>query len=322
MLSELLKTAVEARGNVPQPDRQPGLSCSALFPCPYFMYRAQRGEVRQEKLTGQQLLNMSDGWTQEDQSVSRLREIGIIIKNRQARVTVGKSSIPGKIDGEVELDTRYLWEHKAWGSSRFDWFVMKGIEAYPGEKTQINAYMLGRGLAEGILYIKRKDNNDYYDVVVKLDKDFILPILEWADKIRLEGWTPEPKLCDYCAHCGLKCFGEVIDFSWITTADAPEMVEKWKQGDKYEKVGSMLKEEARTFFTGQVKVGGKWTKEYEGLIGDKDLLIVEGLKIKKIIQHRFDVTKERVLREFGPEGLVRVGEENDVVQYRISETEE
>jgi len=316
MLSEILKTAAELKGLEAQPDRPPGLSCSGLFPCPYRMYLIQTGMAPRESLTGRQILQLEDGWYQEDQSVQRLKNIvGITVKNRQARVTVGKSNIPGKIDGEVELDIRRLWEHKAWGNSRFDWFVARGINAYPGEKAQVNAYMLGRGLDECIFFVKRKENNDYCDPIVKLDKDYILPIIEWADRIRLDKWIPEPKLCEYCAQCGLHCFGEILDFSWMKEAKAPEMADKWRKGDAYVKVGGMLKEEARTYFVG-TRDGN-----IKGIMGDEELLMTEGLKIQKIIQHRFDIRKERVLEEFGTEGLMKVGEANIVTQYKITDTE-
>ena len=49
MLSEILMTAVSARGRVPRPDREPGLSCSTLFPCPYALYKIQKGEVWEEE---------------------------------------------------------------------------------------------------------------------------------------------------------------------------------------------------------------------------------------------------------------------------------
>ena len=316
MLSEILMTAVSARGRVPRPDREPGLSCSTLFPCPYALYKIQKGEAWEEELTPQQILNMEDGWFQEEESVQRLKEIGIIIRDRQARVDVGKSHIGGRIDGTVTLDKKRLWEHKAWGSAPYDWFLAKGIDIRPGEKAQVNAYMLGMGLDECIFFVKRKENNNYLDVIVPLDKDFILPIIGWADRIRLENWVPEPKLTQYCAHCGFNCFGPVLDFSWITEAKAPEMAEKWKQGDKLVKVGSMLKEEARTFFVGSRDGQAK------GIIGDRDLLVTDGLKITRVIQHRMDIRRELVLREFGPEGLVKVIEEKDITQFRFAEVEE
>lgn len=314
MLSEILKAAVASKSREPRTPRSPGISCSALFPCPYHLYKVHVGGEGREAPTPQQLLNMDDGWDQEEQSVRRLRDIaGVEIKERQATVTVGRSSIPGHIDGTVFSEKKRLWEHKAWASSAFDWFASRGIESRPGEKTQVNAYMLGKGLDECVFFVKRKENNDYYSPTVYLNKGFILPIIEWADRIRLDGWIPEPKLTKLCAYCGLNCFGVVLDLSWIKEAQAPDMAEKWKQGDKLVKVGDMLKEEARTFF-----VGSKDGK-IEGLIEDKFLLRVEGLKIMKIISHGFDIKKELVLKEFGPEGLTKVGEEKEVTSYRIME---
>lgn len=311
-------TAVASRGRQPKSDRLPGLSCSALYPCPYALYQVHSGKIVSEELTPQQLLNMDDGWDQEEQSIKRLKEIlEIKVNDRQAHITVGRSSIPGHIDGTVILGgKKRLWEHKAWGNSGFDWFVAKGIDARPGEKAQINAYMLGMGLDECIFFVKRKENNDYYDPVIKLDKDYILPIIEWADKIRLEGWIPEPKLTNWCAHCGLDCFGEVIDFSWIKEATAPEIAEKWKQGKKLVDVGGMLMEEARTFFVGS-KDGN-----IKGIMGDESCLIVSGLKILKIVSHRFDIKRELVLKEFGSEALMKIGEEKEITSYRFMEVEE
>lgn len=324
MLAELLKTAVQARGNIPKPDRQPGISCSALFPCPYRLYLVHTGKIWQgEELTGQQILQLEDGWDQEEQSVRRLKEeIGVAIRDRQMRVTVGRSGVPGRIDGTILWeDKKRLWEHKAWGNSRYDWFVANGIDAYPGEKAQVNAYMLGMGLNSCVFFVKKKESNDYHDEIVCRDEAFILPIIGWSDKIRLEDWVPQPELCEACSQCGVGCFGEVLDFSWIKDAKAPEMADKWKQGDKYVKVGEMLMDEARTFFTGQVKIKEKWVKELPGLIGEGSLLLVEDLKVQKIVQHRFEIRKEDVLREFGPEGLMRVGQEKDVVQFRITEVQ-
>jgi len=195
------------------------------------------------------------------------------------------------------------------------------MDSFLGEKAQVNAYMLGMGLDQCVFFLKRKENNDYHDEVVCKDEAFILPIIGWADKIRLDGWVPEPELCGACAQCGVGCFGDIIDFSWIKDAKAPEMAEKWKTGDKYVKVGEMLMQEARTFFTGQVLEKGKQVKKFPGLIGDNIVLLVEDLKVQKIIQHRFDIRKEAVIREFGPEGLIKVGEEKEITQYKIQEVE-
>lgn len=319
MLAEILKASVSTKREN-KPDRPPGISCSSLFPCPYRLYKVHIEEVWEEELTPQRILSMGDGWYQEEQSIKLLKEqAGIIVLDRQAVVSVGKSNIPGHIDGTVTLDKKRLWEHKAWNESRFGWFVRRGIECYPGEKAQINAYMLGMGLDECYFFLKNRNISDYYDTIIPLERGFILPIIEWADKIRLEGWIPEPKVCKYCANCYTKCFGEVIDFGWIKEAKAPEMAKKWRDGYQLSSVGEMYMQEARTFFTGQVLEKGRQVKKFPGLIGEEEILLVEGLKIKKVTQHRFDISKQRIIEEFGPEGFVKVGRENIIDTYRIQE---
>lgn len=320
MLATMLKEAVASRGKIPQPDREPGISCSALFPCPYRLYLVHTGQYWDEELSGPEIMNLEDGWDQEEQSVRRLKEeLGVTVKNRQAKVSVGKSCIPGQIDGEVNVGGVMLWEHKAWASYRFEAFRSRGLEWFQGERCQANAYMLGRGLDKCEFFVKKKEHNDYHSIIVPLERNFILPVIEWADKIRMEGWVPKPKEISLCTHCGVGCFGEIIDFSALKTASAAEIVEKWITGDKYVKVGEMLKDEARFVLTGQVKRGDRYIREEPGLIGDKDILIVEGLKVLKVPSHRFDVDKGLVIRHFGPEGLMKVGREKDIISFRIQE---
>lgn len=317
MLSEVLFTYTDGHRQ-PMGDRVPGLSCSQLFPCPYYLYRAQMGETWKEELTPQQLLNLADGWDQETQTINRLKRAGITIKDRQARLSVGESQVPGTIDGAVDINGKdYLWEHKAWNERSFGTFQHWGLDKFPQQRTQVQAYMLGTGLDSCIFMVKHKDSNDYIDLVEEYDKEFILPVVEWCDKIRLEGWVPEPEECKWCSYCGFGCFGDIIDFSWIGTAKADEMSEKWKQGDKLRKVGEMFIDEARAYFIGKKDKNG--VTLVEGIIGNRDLLLVEDLEIKKVIIHRFDVKKEKVLEVFGPEGLMKVAEEKDVVTYRFRE---
>jgi len=313
MLSEILYTAVKVKGRDKNPNRLPGISCSGLFPCPYRLYLVHTEKMWGEESTPQQLMNMEDGWYQEEETVQMLeKKAGIIVQDRQIKVSIGRSNIPGSIDGTVTLGIKKrLWEHKAMASRAFDWFASKGMVSHPDWITQTNAYMLGTGLEECILFAKKKESNDYVDKLVKLDRGFILPIIEWADRIRLDGWIPKPELTDLCAHCRVGCFGEVIDLSWITEQKAPAMADKYRKGDMLVKTGQMLKDEARLFFLGDRE------KDVVGLIGDRDHLLVEGLSIKKIVANRFDVSKSRVLTEFGPEGLMKVGEEREVVSYRI-----
>jgi len=314
MLSEVLMAAAPTQRDT-KAGKASGLSISQLFPCPYRLYKVHVGEYWDKEITPQQYYNMSDGWDQEEQSIKRLAKAGIKIIDRQKKVRIGKSEVPGSIDGAFILNgKRRIWEHKAYSSDSDALWTLRllGFDHLPNQKAQIQGYMLGDGSSEGVFFVKVKDNNSYYDLLVQLDRPFIEEIIEWCDKIRLEGWKPEPKKCKWCAHCGLDCFGKTLDFSWMKDATAREMAEKWIEGDKYEKVGSMLKAEARAYFVGDRKA------EVEGIIGDRELLVVEDLlEVKKIVQHRFDISKRKVLEEFGPEGLLKVGEEKDIVQYRF-----
>jgi hypothetical protein len=321
MLSEILFASVDTEQR--DSTRPPGLSCSQLFPCAYRLWLVHTGQASRPELTPQQVLNMADGWDQEIQSVRRLAEAGIRIEDREPsrrQVVVGKSNIPGSIDGTVVLNgTRYLWEHKAWNERSFSDFLVNGLKYHLGERCQINAYMLGKDLEECIFYVKYKDGNDYSDRVYKLDRDFIDPIIEWADKIRLENWEPEPEECDACKYCGVGCFGEVLDFSWIGEVTADEMVEKWKKGKQFKALGEMLIDEARTYFVGKTDRYG--TVVAEGIMGDRELLRVGDLEIKKITSRRFDIDAGLVLKEFGPEGLMKVGKEKYITSYRFREVQ-
>lgn len=322
MLSEILFAGV-GKEREPRFDRIPGISISAFFPCAYRMYRAHTGEIWNEEQTPQQLLNMSDGWTHEEQAVERYAKIGIKIESRtpqERRVVVGKSNIYGSFDGRVTLNgKRYLWEFKAMNSDRFWEFQRWGLKAFPGYRAQVQGYMVGSADNETIFQAKHKDSNDYYDILEPLDVPYISQIINWVDDIKLKNWIPEPKECEYCYHCGLGCFGTTLDLSWIKDAKASDMVDKWKKGKQFQDVGGMMMEEARSFFVGKKDKNGDVL--VEGLIGDKEILLVEDLKILKITQHRFDISKEKIVKEFGPEALLKVGEYKEIPQYRITQVE-
>jgi len=317
ILSESIFASM-GRKRVKKAGRAPGLSCSQLFPCPYRLRLAHDGKLWGEEVDPVNLLNMDDGWVQEEKTVLRLQKAGIRVTNRQDVVSLGKSLVPGSIDGVVTLNgVSRLWEHKAWNSRSFFLFRNYGLKYFPNVKTQVNAYMLGMGLTEAFVNVIHKDSNDYEDIVVKRSDDYILPIIEWCDRIRIEDWKPEPKECEACQHCHINCFGVKVDFSWMKEVVADDMAEKWKQAQQYLLVGKMMNQEVRDYFVGKTDKFG--TVLSEGLIGDKELMIVGDLEIKKVISHRFDVKKERVLEVFGPEGLMKVGEEKEIVSYRFKE---
>lgn len=325
----ILREAILAT-TVTKNDREPAISCSGLFPCPYKLYLSHTGKDWDEP-EPVQALNMKDGFDQEEQAVKRLKQAGIIIGNRHLagrQVVLGRSRITGHIDGTVTLSGEDLiWEHKAMSSDRFWEFCNKGLEIMPNYFCQLQSYILGKGLKRGILQAKNKDNNDIEDKMYELIPEFINPIIEWADAIRLDNWIPKPEECKWCSLCYSNCFGKVINFSNIEVATAPEMVEKWATGKRLQEVGSGLELEAREFFIGRKDKSGNL--ETKGLLGDKDTLLVEGittdiikvegLKISRIPMHRFDISKQKVVEVFGAEALSQVGEEKEIIAYRIEE---
>jgi len=321
MLSEVLEAyaPVMEKGRKPH---APGISMSSLFPCPYRLYLVHTGQMYQgREWTPQQLWNMDDGWTQEQQSVERLKAAGVEIIDRQNNVTIGRSKVPGSYDGAFVLNGRkYLWEHKAYDQNTevVQFLQMWGMDKLPSQKAQTNGYMLGAGLEWCDFFVKVKNNNTYIDLPYGIDRPFIDEIVEWCDKIRLENWKPEPKECKWCNHCGVRCFEDMTDFSWIATADEAEIVEKWVKGKQFVNIGKMMQEEADQVLIGVRDKDGNFIQR--GLIGDKDLLVLPGLEIKKTISHRFNIDKSLVLEHFGPEGLIKVGQESESISYRHKET--
>jgi len=320
ILSEAIFASV-GKKRVQKSSRQPGLSCSQLFPCPYRLLLAHQGRLYDEDIRPQDLLNMDDGWIQEEKTVNRLAKAGIVVSNRQDRVRLGKSGVPGSIDGVVTLnDTPRLWEHKAWNTHSFYLFSNYGLKYFPNVKTQVNAYMLGMNLKEAFVTVVHKDSNNYEDILVQRDDDYIVQIIEWCDKIRLEKWKPVPEEIPECIRCNIKCFGEKVDFSWMTSVDASEMVKKWKEAKQLQHIGEMMEQDVRDYFVGKKDKYGQVI--VEGVMGDKELLIADDLEIKRIVSHRFDIKKEKVLEVFGPDGLMKVGEEKDIIQYRFREVKQ
>ncbi len=317
MLSELISAATPIERK-DRPGRDPGISMSGLFPCAYRMYKDHIGEVWNEKLEAQQVLNMEDGLYQENQAVDRLRRADIKIYFRKKLVTVGMSKIQGEPDGKFQLrDIEYLWEFKAMNWNRFSEFTRWGLRTFPNYKAQVQGYLLGTELDRACIQAKHKDSNNYHDIIEQLDKDFILPIIKWCDRIKLDEWIPEPVQCKYCAYCGVDCFGKALDLSWMESVDELEMAQKWIKGKLFKDGGEAMIEEARDFFIGVRDKYGNWIQR--GLIGDRDQLSASGLEIKKIVQHRLDIDKGKLIEEFGVEGLMKVSKESTIDQYRIRE---
>ena len=315
MLSEVLDAAAPTTRR--DEGRVPGISMSSLFPCAYRLRLVHDGRYWPKGITSQQYYNMNDGHDQEDQSVRRLKAAGITIRNRQRLVHVGNSLVPGHYDGDFDLKgITYLWEHKAYDSlaEAIQVLRMWGINKLPSQKAQTNGYMLGAGLQWCDFFVKVKNNNTYIDVTYQIDRPFIEEIVQWCDDIRLRDWKPQPKECDWCSLCGVNCFEEVLDFSWIAAASETEAVDKWVRGKQFVDIGKMMQEEADEVFLGVRAKDGHILQR--GLIGDKDELHLPGMTIKKIVSHPFRIDKSLILEHFGPEGLIQVGREETQISYR------
>ncbi len=321
MLSELMFASVSTERK-PRSDRAPGISMSGFYPCAYRMYLAHTEKLyKDDTLTPQMVYNMDDGRTHEAQVVERLKQASIIVWGREFPdnlVYVGQSRTSGRPDGFITLNKEdYLWEFKAMNTNRFLDFSRFGLKVFPNYKAQVQGYMLGKGLKKCIFQAKHKDSNDYCDFIEYLDEPYITQIVDWVDRIKIEGWVPTPVKAKECLHCGVDCFGKPVDMSWIKKADAHEQVEKWKDGYKYSKVGELMMEEAKAFFCGVKDKQGNLVQK--GLIGDGEVLLVEDLKIQKSTQHRWGINKELILKEIGQDGLLRVSEEKIIESYRIRE---
>jgi len=317
-MSILSEAIFASKLNKQKSSRAPGIYCSGLFPCPYRLYKSYIGEALYEEPGPTQILNMEDGWGQEEKTIVRLKKAGIVVGDRQGSVLLGRSKIPGHIDGTVVLNgEKYLWEHKAWNLRSFSSFKVHGLKDFPNVYAQVQAYMKGMGLKKAFVQVIHKDSNDYWDIVVELDDDYISEIIEWADRIKIDKWVPEPEKIPECRFCGAGCFEPALDFSSVGSASAEEMVEKWAEGKRYKDIGEMLEQEARDYFVGKKdKITGRVL--VEGIIGNRELLVVDDeLEIKKIIIHRFDPDKGKILAEFGPEGLMKVCTEKEITSYRF-----
>ncbi len=316
MLSEILDAYAPHYEKSREP-HAPGISMSGLFPCPYWLWLVHTEQAYQREWTSQQIWNLDDGHDQEDQSVRRLEAAGVHIQNRQRTVYIGKSKVPGHYDGDFTLFGRnWLWEHKAYDSQSdaVQFLRMWGMDKLPSQRAQTNAYMLGGGLEWCNFFVKVKNNNTYIDEPYSIDRPFIDEIVEWCDRIRLDNWTPEKKPCEWCSMCRASCFGDIIDSTWVQTASETDAVDKWIQGKQFVNIGSMMQEEADVVLIGIRAKDGHFIQK--GLIGDKDVLLLPGMVIKKTVSHRLNMDKSLILQHFGPEGLIKVGRNSISVSYR------
>jgi len=315
MLSEIVVLSAEgrARGGKEHETRN-GISCSGVFPCPHYIYRAFKRTLPQREVDGSSQLNMENGWWQEEESIKLLGQSGIEVFHRQERVEIGQSKVPGKIDGEVNFNKEViLWEHKAWDTRKTNLFKQKGLSAFPWEKSQVNLYMHGRKLEKCDFYVKGKEHNEPYDHVVPYEKDFALSLIGWLDEVILGGWEPQPMECEYCSHCGLsfECWGaEIIDLAGLRQMSDEELSKKFKLGKQYKDFSDWILEEVRAEMVMRFDKQG---------LGVGDTLLIDDVKVQKMKREVWRLDKRLLVEKLGPTALIEVGQEKEEFSYRIQE---
>jgi CRISPR/Cas system-associated exonuclease Cas4 (RecB family) len=267
---------------------------------------------------------MKNGKWQELECLEDIRKAGFTLRGtggNQLLVNVGRAEVPGRPDGIITVEGKEcLLEIKAMSLSGYTDLKQKGLQvAHPGYYTQVQLYMasdqLNPKVERGWLYAKHKDSCRPYDVEVPKDLNYSRPIIEATDEIVLgnqEVNRPTEPI-DYCVPCRhrLFCWKDQLVLDTTGTKivmDNPQMkeiVEKWHDAKFHLNLGKMLEEEARAVFEQQ--------------LGESDRLLVEDLKVSRIISNRSSISTSKFIEVFGAERLPEVLESKEVRSMRVTE---
>jgi len=310
----MLAEAILATYDRPKTDRH-GFSVTSVSLCPYATYLNYTGKDKAAR-TAQEYLRMDDGHYQEAEILDQLKKAGFILKytgKDQMRVTVG-GSISGRPDGLIKIDTKFdLLEIKAMSLERFTRLRQKGLSAFPGYKCQVQLYMASeelRDIVEGCRFIaKHKDTCRLFDIYEEKDLNFSDSIIEEVSKI-VNGVVPEKpeepfKLCVGCSHRTSCWQATLTDMSGIKSVSLPEAAAKWKEGKFHRDYGKELISTARETLIEE--------------LGDKDLLLCEDLRVRRITSKSFTIDIGKFVEVFGANRLPEVGVEKIKEQIRIGE---
>jgi len=284
----------------------PHLSITLVSPCYYETYINCYDLDPRENMDPLALMRMEDGHWQENQIVENLTKAGWEMTHTgedQMTVHVGETQIPGRPDGFIKVGNRWdQLEIKAVNENRYHHMVRKGIEGRI--RCQIQLCMSSReeremGIERTWVYMKHKDSCTPYDIEEKYDPYCSRPVMEAADRI-MEGWKPKKEENDLCASCGHKVFcwqpDIILDLGGISSRDGLEKyVDMWKQGKNHKRRGEELVKEAKAVL--------------DGTVGDDDIVLVEDLKLQRVIRHSVTIPLDRYLEIHGNEHFKEVLEE-------------
>lgn len=294
------------------------LTVTGVSPCPYGTYLNYKHLDNQETHAANRLV-MKNGHWQEMEVVEDLRHAGFQLRNtgsNQLTIHIGRIPLTGRPDGIITVDGREdVLEVKAMNLNRFTNLRNSGLDTEPFIRCQEQLYLASTEFRDTMvgtwIYAKHKDTCRPYDFFLEKDLSYSNPIIEALEEIVLGNFVPTPQKCSLCAKCrhNLFCWKEAIfDTSKTKVANIPEMVAKWKEGKFYKDLGSTLVDEARVVF-----------EEY---LGEDELLLVEDLRIRRIIQHRSSFSSIKFVEKYGAAALADVMEETTVPQMRVSEVVE
>lgn len=294
------------------------LTVTGVSPCPYATY-INYHHLDDEDFAPETRMLMKNGKWQELEVLEDLRRAGFKLRfvgDNQQTVHVGKIPIRGRPDGRIIVDEREdLLEIKAMSLNKYTDLKQKGIDVFPSYKCQVQLYLASEELKNAAgcwFYVKHKDSCRPYDIFVERDEAYSKPIIEAADEIVLgKAEVSRPKDCPLPAMCRHSLFcreAEVLDMSGIKTLTDPEIVKKWLEGQFHLETGEELNEEVRALLIQR--------------LGDNDVLFVEDptvlLQVKRITQHRTEISEAKFVEKYGAAALLGVTVENIVKQVRVT----
>ena len=297
-----------------------GFSVTSVSVCPYETYLHYHNlDPHRDKLDPLQILNMKNGWYQEQEMLDDLRTAGYKLRYagryNQMRVTVGKAGIPGHPDGLISTNSNdeCMLECKALDNRRFQNFRLNKIEAESSVKLQVNLYMSSPeikalGITSCWLYMKWKEKNKPYSFLTAFDPGFVEPVIDEMDKVALrEDYVPRKEEIPKCGSCHhfAHCWGgeAPIDLSRYASADVSDAVEKWKEGSWMKDYGDTLVKESREVFS--------------NVMGDKDELLISDLRVVRSRGLRTALSREKFVSLYGKDALIGVLDETPYTQLRV-----
>jgi hypothetical protein len=122
----------------------------------------------------------ANGNDREERLVEWLQAGGIVVRDRQARVTLANGALTGSVDGILENvpeapKTPHLLEIKTMKASRYEAWRRKGVKCSdPKYYVQMQLYMLGLGLTRALFLVENQDTREIECQRVEYDAGFAL----------------------------------------------------------------------------------------------------------------------------------------------------